>query len=172
MASPRERYILFTDMVGSTELNVRAGDERYHALVTEHDRILRARFRRHDGVEHAHTGDGMSAWFSTPDDALACTRGVFDDLERASVMHPELPVRVRIGVAAGRPVHDGERLFGLAVVVAARVCALARADQVLVTDAVRAACEPRWSFRSTGHHELKGIPGPHELFEADGARAG
>jgi class 3 adenylate cyclase len=167
-----ERIILFTDMVGSTELNVRAGDERYHALLQEHDRILRARLRRHDGVEFSHTGDGMSAWFSFANDAIACAFGIRSDLERASLSHPELPVRARFGVTCGRPVPDGDRLFGLAVVEAARVCALAAGDQVLVSDRVRELAGDEVSLRSVGEHTLKGMPGPHELFEALGHTTG
>jgi class 3 adenylate cyclase len=171
-ADPIERVILFTDMVGSTELNVRAGDQRYHALLGEHDRILRSRIRRHDGVEFSHTGDGMSAWFSSSDDAIACAFGIRSDLERATVGHPELPVRVRFGITCGRPVHDGERLFGLAVVEAARVCALAVGDQVLVSDRVRERATGDVVLRSVGARTLKGMPGQHELFEALGGAAG
>jgi class 3 adenylate cyclase len=171
-AAPVERVILFTDMVGSTELNVRAGDERYHALLGEHDRILRARIRRHDGVEFSHTGDGMSAWFSSADDAIACALGIRSDLERASLGHAELPVRVRFGITCGRPVLDGQRLFGLAVVEAARVCALAGGDQVLVSERVRDLASSGTAFDAIGPRTLKGMPGQFELFEALGQPAG
>ncbi|MFL6203892.1 MAG: AAA family ATPase [Acidimicrobiales bacterium] len=166
--SARERYILFTDIVGSTALNVRAGDERYHTLLREHDRLIRARLHRHGGVEQSHTGDGLTAWFSSADDALACGLGIFADLERASVSHPDLPVRSRIGIAAGRPVHDGERLFGLVMAEAARVCAQADADQLLVTRPVRDSAGSGWTFRSVGERLLKGLPDPRELFAAAG----
>jgi class 3 adenylate cyclase len=164
--TPRDRFILFTDIVGSTELNVRAGDERYTALVEEHDRLLRARLRRHDGVEHAHTGDGMSAWFASAESALECAFGIHADLERASGAHPELPVRVRMGISVGQPVHTGERLFGLAVVTSARICALAAADQVLVTEEVRRIADGLCAFREVGPLELKGLPGSHVIHEA------
>ena len=166
VVAPMERFILFSDIVGSTELNVRAGDEPYHVLLGEHDQILRARLRRHGGVEQSHTGDGMSAWFASADEALACALGMHVDLARASALHPELPVRVRIGIAAGRPVHDGGRLFGLAVVEAARVCALAGAEQVLVTEPIRDRASPRWHFEPAGEHVLKGIPDARRLFAA------
>jgi class 3 adenylate cyclase len=164
--TPRDRFILFTDIVASTELNVRAGDERYTALVEEHDRLLRARLRRHDGVEHAHTGDGLSAWFASAESALECAFGIHADLARASAAHPELPVRVRMGISVGRPVHTGERLFGLAVVTSARICALAGADQVLVTDEVRLVADGVCAFRELGPRDLKGLPGTHVIHEA------
>jgi class 3 adenylate cyclase len=82
------------------------------------------------------------------------------------VSHPELPIRIRVGISAGRPVDTGSGLFGLAVVAAARICALAGADQVYVSDAVRAAAAGVWSFRPVGDVELKGLPGPQPVFEA------
>jgi class 3 adenylate cyclase len=164
--TPRDRIILFTDMVGSTELNVRAGDDEYVALLEEHDRILRSRFRRHDGVVYTHTGDGMSAWFTSVGAALSCAFGVHSDLERASMLHPELPLRVRIGISAGHPVDTGEGLFGLAVVEAARICALADAGQVFVSDAVRAQADDNGAFSSLGPRELKGFPEQHTIHEA------
>ncbi len=163
---PRQRFILFTDIVGSTELNVRAGDIRYLSLAEEHDRILRARFRRHDGVEHAHTGDGMSAWFATADAALDCAFGVQADLERASIAHPELPVRVRVGISVGRPLLTGERLFGISVVEAARICGLAGSGQVLVSEEVQAQATGPYPFRLVGEHHLKGLPGSQTIHEA------
>jgi class 3 adenylate cyclase len=170
--TPRDRFILFTDIVGSTALNVRSGDEGYIPLIEEHDRILRARFQQHDGVEHAHTGDGMSAWFSSAEEALWCAFGIRSDLERASINHAELPVRVRIGLSAGRPIHTEERLFGLAVVTSSRVCALAGPDQVFVTDAVRAAAPGSCTFREVGQQTLKGLPGTHLILEAVGFAEG
>jgi|GEM_PF-6864052 len=162
----RDRFILFTDIVGSTQLNVRAGDEQYLTLIEEHDRILQARLRRHDGVQHAHTGDGMSAWFASVESALACAFGIRSDLERTSIAHPELPFRVRMGISAGRPVHTGERIFGLAVVTSARICGLAGADQVFVTEPVRRAAKDAYAFRVVGERELKGIPGTQVIHEA------
>lgn len=158
--------ILFTDIVGSTELNVRAGDEQYVPLLNEHDRILRARLRQHGGVEYTHTGDGMSAWFTSASSAITCTFGMQADLERAAITHPELPVRVRMGISAGRPVDTGEGLFGLAVVTSARICALAGSGQVFVSDEVRRSAQSVCAFGIIGERELKGIPGTSLIYEA------
>jgi class 3 adenylate cyclase len=163
---PRERVILFTDMVASTELNVRAGDRTFVGLLEEHDRILRGRLRRHDGVQYTHTGDGHSAWFTSATSALACAFGMQEDLERASIGHAELPVQVRMGIAVGRPVDRGDNLFGLAVVAAARICGLAGPGQILVSDDVRQAGEDSCTFEAFGSHQLKGLPGNHLLHAA------
>ena len=72
-------------------------------------------------------------------------------------------VRIRCGLAAGEPIEDDGDLFGLAVVRAARVCAVAGAGEVVVADEVRSLVDDAARFRSAGRFELKGLPGPLEL---------
>ena len=57
------RIIVMTDIVGSTAMNVRLGDDAYVQVLRAHDRIVRAALRRHGGVEFKHSGDGVNAWF-------------------------------------------------------------------------------------------------------------
>ena len=111
----RTRVILVTDLVGSTPLNVALGDDRYHELLQEHDRTITDLVRRHRGVPFNHSGDGMLAWFDRGDDAAACAlafQPALDDLNRA---HPEHPLQVRCGLAAGEPIDEDGNVFGLAV---------------------------------------------------------
>ena len=165
---PAMRAIVFTDIVDSTPLNVQVGDEAWLDLMREHDQVLRARLREHDGVEFKHTGDGLAAWFASAAAAIECLAGMSEDLERANASHPDVQLRIRAGLAAGEPVGEGPDLFGLAVVRAARVCALAGPGQVLVADeaAALARGDPHLRLVSTGTHALKGFPQPVELYEA------
>ncbi len=165
---PAMRAIVFTDIVDSTHLNVQVGDDAWLGLMQEHDQVLRARLREHDGVEFKHTGDGLAAWFASAADAIECLAGMSDDLERANASHPDVRLRIRAGVAAGEPVGEGPELFGLAVVRAARVCALAGPGQVLVAEeaASLAQRDARLQLTTIGSHGLKGFPQPVELFEA------
>ena len=160
------RVILVTDLVGSTQLNVRLGDEGYVDVLADHDRLIRARLRQHDGVEFKHTGDGFCAWFASGDDAVRAAAGLQRDLDEWRELHPEVDVRVRCGLAAGRPVEVGGDLFGASVAMASRVCALAEGDEVLVNEDVRdlltpaaaERCEPR------GSSALKGFPGEVPIY--------
>ena len=88
---PTRRVILFTDLVGSTALNVRTGDAAWVDLVEEHDHTVRSCLRQHGGVEFKHTGDGIGAWFANPADAVDCAMQMGRDLERASAQHPDTP---------------------------------------------------------------------------------
>lgn len=161
------RVILYTDIVDSTELNVRAGDQAYLALLREHNRIVRDRLRRHDGVEFKHTGDGVCAWFVSATAAVECALAIRDDLDRFSAVHPELPLRVRIGLAAGEPLDDEGDLFGLTVVAAGRICGAAGAGRVFVADEIPPLVRGgAVRFSEVGEVALKGFPAPFRLHEA------
>jgi class 3 adenylate cyclase len=164
---PGLRAILVTDLSGSTALNVRAGDRHYVELLGDHDRVIRARLQHHAGMEFKHTGDGICAWFATASDALECALGIRDDLERSNAFHPELPLVARIGVAAGEPVHVGDDLFGLAVVAASRVCALAGGGQVYLSGEVARLVQGKgFVLEPVDSFELRGLPGTTEVLEA------
>ena len=162
------RVILVTDLVGSTQLNVRLGDIGYVDVLADHDRLIRARLRQHGGVEFKHTGDGFCAWFASAGDAIAAAGGMQRDLDEWRELHDDTDVRVRCGLAAGRPVEVGSDLFGASVAMASRVCALADGDEVLANGDVvellgpdlAGRCEPR------GSHELKGFPGWVAIYSA------
>lgn len=161
IAEPARRAILFTDLVDSTGLNVRAGDTWFVELVREHNEVVRSCLRSHAGVEFKHTGDGIAAWFAAPADAVACATAIGSGLERVTVLHPDLPLQVRIGISVGEPIgHEGD-LFGLSVVRAARLCGLAGPGEVLVTDEVVADARPDSAgFNARGEVLLKGFPEP------------
>jgi class 3 adenylate cyclase len=164
---PALRAILVTDLGDSTALNVRTGDEFYVQVLAEHDRIIRSRLAEHGGVEFKHTGDGMCAWFASASDAVHCSLGIRDDLERLAASQPEVPMVVRIGLAAGEPVDAGDDLFGLAVVVAARICALAAPGQVYAAEEIKRLTRGKpLTFQEVGSFELKGLPGTTTVLEA------
>ena len=164
--APMTRYLLVTDIVDSTVLNLRAGDARYVELLREHNRVVRGCVRAHGGVEFKQTGDGFCAWFPTAPSAVDCALDIQPRLDHAFVLHPMFDVRVRCGVAEGAPIGDGEDLFGLDVVVASRLCSLAPVGEVVVTEGVAAAIRPD---RDVAHRrrevQLKGFSTSRTIFE-------
>jgi class 3 adenylate cyclase len=151
------RTVVAWDMVGSTPLLVRSGDEGYVDLVHELNEIVRRRLAEHRGVPFKYTGDGVYAWFLDAADALRCAIAVRRDLERRNAIAPTTSVTMRTGVAVGQPVDDAGDLFGLAVVTASRLCDGASAEQILCT--AEAAGEARHAVPTTpvGAMSLKGI---------------
>jgi class 3 adenylate cyclase len=153
--------VLFTDIVGSTERAVQLGDKAWRDLLQRHDAMVREALARHRGREVKSTGDGFLATFDGPARAIRCARAI-----RASA--PELGLGVRAGLHTGECELIGEDIGGLGVHIGARVAALARPSEVLVsrtvTDLVAGA---GIAFRPRGTHQLKGVPGDWELFAVD-----
>jgi class 3 adenylate cyclase len=157
--------ILFTDIQGSTALAQRLGDEAYHGLLREHNRILREQVARHGGHEVKHTGDGFMVAFSSASRALSCAV----DIQKAFAEHNETadePIRVRIGLNAGESIKEAGDYFGTAVILAARIADKAQGGQILVSEVV---CTIGGSlagveFRDAGRRQLKGI-GRQRVYE-------
>jgi hypothetical protein len=57
------RAVMFTDIVGSTEMTARLGDSAALELVRAHDALVRCGLEAHGGREVKHTGDGIMASF-------------------------------------------------------------------------------------------------------------
>jgi class 3 adenylate cyclase len=158
--------IMFTDMEGSTAAIERLGDERAHTQLRAHDALLRSALVTHGGAEVSHTGDGLMATFGSASAAIACAIAVQRACAHHSRAHPDLALRVRIGLNAGEPIADQELLFGAAVNLAARICARAQGGQILVSDVVhQLAAGTKLAFVARRPATLKGFRGRFRLFE-------
>ena len=158
--------ILFTDLVGSTELTQRLGDARAQDLLRTHNAIIRDRLREHGGTELKTMGDGFMASFPSASRALECAIAVQQAFAAHNDGRKADAIVVRIGLNAGEPVAEEEDLFGTAVQAAARIAARARPGQILVSDVVRqlAAGKP-FTFNKIGRVSLKGFRERLRLFE-------
>jgi class 3 adenylate cyclase len=137
---PGTRTILFTDIVGSTDMTQRLGDELAMIALEVHDRIVRAAIADYSGREVKHTGDGIMAVFFSATAAVRCGMKVQQDISRHCGEHPDKRLQVRIGLAAGEPIEHNNDLFGSTVQLAARLCAHADPEQVLLSNAVAELC--------------------------------
>ncbi|HEY5261234.1 MAG TPA: adenylate/guanylate cyclase domain-containing protein, partial [Solirubrobacteraceae bacterium] len=99
--------ILFTDLVGSTALFDRHGDEAANLLRREHFASLRTAVEEHSGREIKSAGDGLMVAFASAADAVRCAV----DMQRATT-GVEGGLAVRIGLDAGEPLSEGEDLYG------------------------------------------------------------
>jgi class 3 adenylate cyclase len=158
------RAIMFTDMVGSTEMTGQLGDRAAVELLRAHDAIIRRCLERYGGREVKHLGDGIMASF---DDVQASVESAIKiQKELASYNEgSKTSIRIRIGIHAGEPVAEGNDLFGSAVQMAARICDIAQEGAVLVSRDVRDACAgASLRFASRGAVTLKGFPGPVQIY--------
>ena len=162
------RTILFTDIVGSTSLTQRLGDDAVMALVNVHDEIVRRALASHAGREVKHTGDGIMASFASAVAAGRAAAQIQHAIGEHSQRHTDYPVTIRIGAAAGEPVESNHDLFGSTVQLAARLCAHAQPEQSLVSNVVAELCLGKGlTFADLGEVELKGFDQPIHVHAVD-----
>ncbi|HET8876250.1 MAG TPA: nickel-binding protein [Casimicrobiaceae bacterium] len=158
---PGIRTIMFTDIVDSTALTQRLGDDAAMAFLDVHDTIVRDALAALGGREVKHTGDGIMACFLSTVSAVRCATRIQRALAQHAQTVTEVQVRVRIGAAAGEPVENHTDLFGSTVQLAARLCSHAQPQQSLVSNAVAELCLGKGlSFEDLGEVSLKGFERP------------
>ena len=162
--------ILLTDLVGSTRLATSVGPVRADQLREEHFELLRDAIASSGGQEVKNTGDGLMVAFSSASAAVQCAVAMQQLFERR-YRDAEQALHVRIGLGAGEStVKDGD-YFGMPSIEAARLCAQAPADGILISARVKmlaGRCEGV-EFSSAGELELKGFPDPVEAFSVSWA---
>lgn len=167
--APSSGAIVFTDIVGFTELTELHGDDVALALIDRQDRIVRAALPVTARVVK-ELGDGMLLWFERADEAIVVSvelQSSFDQPDEA------IPLWVRTGVHWGTPRWRGDDIIGRDVNLASRVAALAGPGEVLCTDAVvhQAGPLPEISFTSLGAVYVRGISEPVPVLRAQQADA-
>jgi class 3 adenylate cyclase len=150
--------LMFTDLVGSTEIAKRLGDVAWRAVLSAHFEVTRRELDRFGGREVRTTGDGMLATFDGPARALECAQSV-----ARSAIRDGLHVRAAVHVGEVELLTGDVR--GIAVHEAARIMGEAQTDEVLVSEITRTlAMSSGLTFEDRGIHTLKGLPGEWRLF--------
>jgi class 3 adenylate cyclase len=151
------RTVLFTDLVGHTEMMSRLGDERGRDVLREHERITREVLKQLGGTEVKTMGDGFMASFGSVTKAVECAVA----LQRAFAEREGEPLSVRVGLNAGEPIEEDGDLFGATVILASRIAAKAGGGEILVADTVRGLCSGKgFLFADRGEFVAKGIEEP------------
>jgi len=154
--------VLFTDIVGSTQVQASLGDRGWRDLVERHHAIVRGALDRWRGVENDTAGDGFYATFDGPARAISCGLEVIQRVR-------ELGIEIRVGVHTGEcEVIDG-KCAGLTVSIGARVASNAGPSEVLVSRTVKdLVAGAGLAFEDRGEHELKGVPDRWHLYAVTG----
>jgi class 3 adenylate cyclase len=154
--------ILVTDMVGSTSLRVRLGEERADELRRVHDGLLAARVEANGGRVLKGQGDGLVAAFPAASDGLRAAI----EMQQAIAAHNRQPgalaqIAIRIGLSVGDVSWEGGDCLGAPVMEAARLEAAAEGGQILCSDFVRLMARGRGGhdFVTLGPLDLSGLPG-------------
>jgi len=158
--------VLFTDIVGSTNMTVTLGDEAAQYVVRTHNRIVRSALTNFAGREIKHTGDGIMASFATVSNAVEAAIEIQRRAAANNEAEGDVPLHLSIGINAGEPVVEDDDLFGVTVQLSARLCALAGSDQIMVSEVVRGLCSGKnVKFVSRGTHPMKGFSEPVMVHE-------
>jgi class 3 adenylate cyclase len=156
------RTVLFTDLVGHTEMMSRLGDELGREVLREHERITREVLKASGGTEIKTMGDGFMASFGSVTRAVECAIA----LQRAFAKHEGQPLSVRVGLNAGEPIAEDGDLFGATVILASRIAAKAGGGEILVADTVRGLCSGKgFLFADRGEFVAKGFEEPVRVYE-------
>ena len=154
--------VLFTDIVGSTDIARRIGDHAWRDLLERHHALIRSQLARFRGREIDTAGDGFLAAFDGPARAIGCALAIREAVGT-------LDLQVRAGLHTGEVEVLGDKLAGVAVHTGARVAAEAGAGEVLVSSTVKdLVAGSGIEFEDRGTHELKGVPGEWRLYQVTG----
>jgi class 3 adenylate cyclase len=154
--------VLFTDIVGSTERAAELGDQRWRDVLDAHDQLAERQLALYRGKLVKATGDGLFATFDGPARAIRCALALREGLRGVGI-------EIRTGLHCGEIERRGPDVSGLAVHIAARVQALARPGEVLVTRTVKdLVAGAQIAFVDRGPHALKGVPDEWQLFAVGG----
>ncbi len=158
--------VMFTDMVGSTNLTQTRGDEVAQQVVRAHNRIVRDALNQYGGKEVKHTGDGIMASFPTTSNGVDAAIFIQQKTEIHNRSNAELPLHLKIGINAGEPIAEDDDLFGTTVQLAARIVDKASSEQIFVSEIVRGICAGKdFKFSKQGNYDMKGFAEPITLFE-------
>jgi len=150
--------VLFTDIVGSTDLASRLGDQHWRDLLDQHDRLVRRELERYHGTEVNTVGDGFLATFTSPSRAIECAESILESVS-------SIGLELRAGLHAGEIEVRGADIAGMVVHIGARVSAQAAAGEILVSSTVRELVTGSSRvLLDRGEHQLKGVPGDWRLF--------
>jgi class 3 adenylate cyclase len=161
--------IVFSDIESSTERATSMGDTAWMKVLNKHNDIVRRNLKKWAGHEVKNQGDGFMLTFPGARRALRCMIAVQKDLAEAERLDEEGSVRVRVGVHTGEVIAAGDDIFGLHVMIAARVASKANGREILVSSLVHEVVSARGDLRF-GEPRLvahKGIEGDHLVYPLD-----
>lgn len=158
--------ILFSDIVGYTEMTESLGDLRAHERLTAHNDILRGQLRIHEGYEVKSQGDGFMVAFAGASRALRCAIAIQRAFADYCRKRPDEPIHVHIGLNTGEVLKDGDDFLGRTVILASRIAGEARGGEILVSSVVKALADGsgEFMFDVSRDVDLKGVSLPQTVY--------
>jgi len=150
--------IMFTDIVGSTEIAASRGDREWRDLREAHNSLVRQELAAYSGKEINTTGDGFVMAFDGPARAVRCAEALGSAVG-------EIGIDIRAGIHTGECESTNGELSGLALHIAARIADIAPAREIIVSRTVKdLVAGSGLVFEDFGVHALKGVPDDWQLY--------
>lgn len=161
--------ILFTDLVGHTQVVTRLGDLAGQQWLRRHTTMLREHFGSFEGVEEKWTGDGFLVTFTSARRGVQCAIAIQRTLDEYNRRNADAAIHTRIGLNTGEVLREDGELFGNAVILASRVMSQAGADEILISELMYRLVQPSGEVRvlDRGLFALKGFPEEQRLYEVE-----
>lgn len=167
--APVELTFLFTDVVGSSDITERIGDERWLDILRAHNAIVRAELTAHQASWFKSLGDGFMAAFPSATDALNCAISVRRDFAEYNDEHPREPLSVKFGLHTGTAIREADDFYGRAVNTAARIAGHANGGEILVSSRLKEAAEGGdFSYDEEREVKLRGVLEPVRVWAVVG----
>ena len=153
------RGFMFVDLRGFTAFGERWGNAAAAAKVSRFLDLGRRAIARHEGAEIKTEGDNIFAVFPSASGAVLCGLDIVDATDELNAEDPQHPLAMGVGIHAGEAVETAEGYIGRAVNIAARLCAVAKPGEVLVSSTVKGITHASIpvGFIPRGRRRLKGI---------------
>ncbi len=158
--------VLSTDLVGSTALNQRLGDEAATSIEREVETLALEHVERQRGVVVKHTGDGLMVAFQSARRAVACAQEIQRAVARRNRMQIDDEVELRIGLHTGEVISEDGDLHGETMILAKRIEEVAPPRGIFASDTVYGVLgTARSGLEDRGEFELKGIAHRWHVYE-------
>jgi len=157
--------IVFTDIVGSTELTNAYGDRAWVEVLRAHNEIVTKATTAGGGKVVKVQGDGFMLAFGSARRALSAARAIQSGIGQ-TFNDPGAAIHVRVGVHTGEIVREADDFFGQAVNYAARVASAAAGEEIVVSRLVHdlVASSGEFAFGEPREVELRGFAGTQVLY--------
>ncbi len=149
--------LMFTDVIGSSEIFEQLGDNSAYQLIELHDNIVRTVITEFGGAVVKQTGDGAFAIFTEGDAAVTAAIAIQRKVAEHNESSPQNSFHVGIGINAGDVIANDTDLYGTSVNLAARICSLAGAGEIIVTGIAHSRCSDGLEFTFQGRHRVRGF---------------
>ena len=161
--------IVFTDIVGSTELTTSFGDQAWLEVLRAHNAVVTGATTAAGGMVVKGQGDGFMLAFGSARRALTAARAIQRGIGE-TFNDPGSRIRIRVGVHTGEILREADDFFGQAVNYAARVAATAGGDEIVVSGVVRdLVASAEFVFGEPREVELRGFGGVHLVYALEPA---